>query len=171
MRVLIACEFSGIVREEFRALGHEAFSCDLLETEIPSDYHLQCDVSEVLDMGWDLMIAHPPCTCLTNAGVRWLYKNGRGTERDPERWKALREGADFFNMLLTADIPRICIENPIMHRFARELVHRKNTQIIQPWMFGVDETKATCLWLSGLPELKPDCVVAPDYVKYPRVSG
>tara|TARA_B100001778_G_C18594880_1_gene634162 strand:+ start:1610 stop:2218 length:609 start_codon:yes stop_codon:yes gene_type:complete len=149
MRVLVACEYSGRVREAFRALGHDAWSCDILPADDESEYHYQCDVREVLDNGWDLMIAHPPCTYLTNSGVSWLHK-------DPERWGHLDEAAEFFNTLLDADIPKKCIENPIPHKYAIERIGgRKYTQIVQPYMFGHRETKATCLWLVGLDPLEP----------------
>ena len=149
MRVLVACEYSGRVREAFRALGHDAWSCDLLPADDESEYHYQCDVREVLDNGWDLMVAHPPCTYLTNSGVRWLHT-------DPERWQHLDEAAEFFSALLDANIPKKCIENPIPHRYALERIgNRRYTQLIQPYMFGHMETKATCLWLVGLDPLEP----------------
>lgn len=148
MRVLVACEYSGRVREAFRAKGHDAWSCDLLEADDGSPYHIQGDVTEILKDGWDLLIAHPPCTYFTNSGVRWLHE-------DPERWDKLRESAKFFNALLDCDIPMKCIENPIPHKYAlAEIGGRKYTQIIQPYQFGHKETKATCLWLDGLPKLE-----------------
>ena len=155
MKVLVACEFSGIVRDAFIARGHRAMSCDLLPSE-RLGFHLQCDVLKPIAerlFDWDLLIAHPPCTYLTNSGVRWLYQNGRGTERDPKRWREMRRAVEFFNALLAAKIPRICIENPIQHGYARALITSQHTQIIQPWQFGHNETKATCLWLKDLPPL------------------
>lgn len=152
MKVLVACEFSGIVRDAFRKLGHDAWSCDILPTESNPQYHYQCDIFDVLDNGWDLMIAHPPCTYLTNSGVRWLHT-------DPTRWDKMRDGANFFKTLLNANIPRIAVENPIPHKYALEIIEDKYTQIIQPWMFGHGETKATCLWLKNLPKLKPTNIV------------
>jgi len=146
-RILVACEYSGTVRDAFRRLGHDAISCDILPTDVEGP-HFQGDVREILNQGWDLMIAHPPCTYLTNSGVRWLHT-------DESRWDKLKEGADFFKTLLNASIPRICIENPIMHKHAKELIGQDKTQIIQPWMFGHMEQKATCLWLKNLPPLKP----------------
>lgn len=143
MRVLVACEFSGIVREAFKAKGHDAWSCDLLPTEIPGQ-HIQGDVLEILDDGWDLMIAHPPCTRLCNSGVRWLAERNL--------WKEMKEACIFFNNLLSAPIPKIAIENPIQHKYARQHIHRPD-QIIQPYHFGEPESKATCLWLKGLPPL------------------
>jgi hypothetical protein len=151
VKVLVACECSGRVRDAFTALGHDAWSCDLLPSDTPGN-HLQCDVLTVLDRDWDLMIAHPPCRYLCNSGVRWL------SEREG-RWELMREGAEFFRRLLHADIPQRCIENSIMHKYAAELVGRRQDQVIQPWMFGDGETKATCLWLEGLPKLKPTKIV------------
>lgn len=148
MRVLVACEYSGKVREAFRKLGHDAWSCDLLPADDGSEYHIQGDVLEQLDKGWDLMIAHPPCTYLTNAGVSWLYKK-------EGRWDDMREGAEFFKALLNAPIPKIAVENPIMHKYAVEIIGRRQDQVIQPWMFGHMEQKGTCLWLKGLPKLEP----------------
>lgn len=157
MRVLVACEFSGIVRDAFAARGHDAWSCDLLPTERPGN-HIQDDVLNHLDDGWDLMIAHPPCTYLTLAGVRHLHDhvksvNGkRAKVFGAARWEAMREGAAFFNVLKNASIARIAIENPTPHRYARELIGRYQ-QRIQPWYFGEPETKGICLWLKGLPPL------------------
>jgi hypothetical protein len=172
MRVLVACEFSGIVRDAFRERGHSALSVDLLPSERPG-LHIQGDVLDVLRARageFDLMIAHPPCTYLANSGVRWLY-GGKGTERDPERWEKMREAAGFFALLLSANVPRIAVENPIMHSHGREtiegLVERYQLdygidferQTIQPWQFGHGETKATQLWLRNLPPLTPTDVV------------
>lgn len=147
MRVLVACEFSGVVREAFRKRGHDAWSCDLLPPEDGSKYHIQDDVLKHLDDGWDMMIAHPPCTYLCNSGVRWLH-------RDSSRWEHLKPACDFFNTLKNRDIPKIAVENPIPHGYARKEIGYY-TQIIQPWQFGHPETKATCLWLKNLPKLKP----------------
>lgn len=146
MNVLVGCEMSGVVRDAFRRRGHNAWSCDIIPTLSNPKYHFQCDIFEVLDKGWDLLIAHPPCTFLTNSGVRWLHT-------DPTRWDKLDEAAIFFNQLLNANIPRIAVENPIQHKYAYERIGKKPTQIIQPWMFGHPETKATCLWLKNLPPL------------------
>lgn len=159
MRVLVACEYSGTVRDAFKAKGHDAWSCDILPTD-KEGQHYQCDVREVLDKGWDLMIAHPPCTYLTNSGVTWLH-------RDPSRWQKLDEAAEFFRTLLNAPIPRICIENPIMHKHAKERIGVHQSQVIQPWMFGHMEQKATCLWLKGLPLLKPTNDVKAEMLKLP----
>lgn len=148
LRVLVACEYSGRVREAFRALGHDAWSCDLLDTEQPGQ-HIKGDVRGVLGEKWDLLIAHPPCTYLTNSGVRWLHS-------DASRWPKLFEGAEFFRLFDQAThIPARCVENPIPHRYARELMWRGADQVIQPWQFGHGETKATGLWLTGLPKLVP----------------
>lgn len=157
MRVLIACEFSGIVRDAFIARGHDAWSCDLLPTERPGP-HLQCDVFDVLDRDWDLMIFHWPCTRLANSGVRWLY-GGKGKIRDERRWAWMEDDAGKFRQLLDAPIPRVAGENPIPHRYAAEIMGRY-TQVVQPWQFGHPETKATCLWLRGLPKLRPTQIVS-----------
>ena len=147
MRILVACEYSGRVRDAFIARGHDAMSCDLLPTDAPGP-HYQGDVRDVMSDGtWDMMIAHPECTYHTNSGVSWLHK-------DPSRWVRLFDAADFFVELLNAPIPKICIENPIPHKYSVRLVGTKYTQIIQPWMHGHTETKATCLWLKGLDKME-----------------
>lgn len=150
MKVLIACEFSGIVREAFRRRGHDAWSCDLLDTEIPGQ-HYKGDIRDLLRDYWDLMIFHAPCTRLANSGVHWLAERNL--------WNEMEEAAYFFKMLLDADVPMICGENPIPHKYALSLIGRKYDQIIQPWQFGHGETKATCLWLHNLPLLKPTNIV------------
>jgi hypothetical protein len=157
MRVLIACEFSGIVRDAFTARGHSAMSCDLLPTESPGPHH-QGDVRELLGEGWDLMVAHPPCTYLTNAGVRWLqgdlgHKMAATSLVGEARWTAMYEGAALFRDLLAAPIPRIAVENPIMHKYAVAEIGRRQDQVVQPWMFGEPVQKAVGLWLVGLPLL------------------
>ena len=157
MKVLVACEFSGRVREAFNQRGHSATSADILPTEIPGD-HYQGNVLDILDQGWDLMIAHPPCTYNCNSGVRWLF-NKDGTE-NKSRWEKLYESQDFFYELLNSGrlhhIPKICIENPIPHKyFYGNGLIEDYTQKIQPWQFGEYETKATCLWLQHLPPLVP----------------
>lgn len=161
MRILIACEYSGRVREAFRKLGHDAWSCDLLPSDDDSPYHIQGDVVEQLDKGWDMMIAHPPCTYLANSGVSWLYK-------DVNRWGEMREGAAFFKTLLDAPIPLIAVENPIMHKYAVEIIGRRQDQVIQPYMFGHLERKATCLWLKGLKPLEPTDNVKEEMDKLPK---
>ncbi|CAK0770304.1 DNA cytosine methyltransferase [Gammaproteobacteria bacterium] len=145
MKVLVACEFSGIVREAFRALGHDAWSCDLLPSEIPGQ-HYQGDVTNIIAMGWDLMIAHPPCTHLAVSGARYFAI----------KQQVQAEALDFVRMLMGANIPKICIENPISVISSKI---RKPDQIIQPWMFGHGETKSTCLWLKNLPKLIPTDIV------------
>ena len=147
MNVLVACEFSGIVREAFRALGHDAWSCDLLPSEIAGP-HIQDTVLRHLDDGWDLMIAHPPCTFLAVSGARWFKR--------PERYNGQIEAVAFFMDMVWAPIPRIAVENPIG---VMSTQWRKPSQIIQPWQFGHGETKATCLWLKGLPLLQPTNIV------------
>ena len=160
MKVLVACEYSGTVRDAFRARGHDAVSCDLLPSDKTGPHH-QGDVSDIINDGWDLMIAHPPCTYMTNSGVTWLHK-------DPARWGLLDEAAKFFSELLNAPIPCIAIENPIMHKHAKERIGNiKQTQVIQPWMFGHTEQKATCLWLKGLPALTPTNNVKEEMLRLP----
>ena len=147
MKVLVACEYSGRVRDAFIAKGHDAMSCDLLPTDSEGP-HYQGDVFDLDLSQFDLLIAHPPCTYLTNSGVTWLHKQ-------PERWAKLDDGAAFFKALLEAPVSRIAVENPIMHKYAKERIGGvKQSQVVQPWMFGHMEQKATCLWLKGLPLLK-----------------
>jgi site-specific DNA-cytosine methylase len=145
MRVLIACEFSGIVRTEFERLGHDAWSCDLLPSEITGK-HIQGDVLQYVNNSWDLMIAHPPCTHLAVSGARWFK------DKQKEQTKAL----EFVRILMSSPIGKICIENPISIISSRI---RKPDQIIQPWMFGHGETKSTCLWLKNIPKLRPTNIV------------
>tara|TARA_R100000808_G_scaffold8895_1_gene24853 strand:- start:308 stop:904 length:597 start_codon:yes stop_codon:yes gene_type:complete len=147
MKVLIACEFSGTVRDAFTRQGHYAVSCDLLTSDAPGMHH-QGDVMDIVGDGWDLMIAFPPCTHLASSGARW-FKQKRKDGRQ-------QKGIDFFLSLVNAPIPRICIENPIGIMSTH---HRKPDQIIQPWQHGHEATKSTCLWLKGLPKLKPTHVV------------
>jgi hypothetical protein len=161
MKVLVGCEYSGVVRSAFRKLGHDAWSCDILPSDDNSEFHLQCDVLTVLNQGWDLAIFHPPCTYLTNSGVTWLHK-------DIKRWPLLFEGAEFFKKLLNAPIPKIAIENPIMHKYSKSIIGTHQSQVIQPWMFGHTESKATCLWLKGLPLLKETDNVKEEFLKLPK---
>jgi len=156
MRILVACEYSGRVRDAFRALDHDAMSCDFLPTEVEGPHH-QGDVTELLHMGWDLMIAHPPCTHLAVSGSRWFKDKVR------EQTEALI----FVQTLLDAPIPRIALENPISVISTRI---RKPDQIIQPWQFGHGETKATCLWLKGLPKLVSTNVVEGREARVHRMS-
>jgi hypothetical protein len=157
MKVLIACEFSGIVRRAFVAEGHDAWSCDILPAEDGSNRHITGDVREVLHDGWDmLVVAHPPCTRLCNSGVRWLSSPPPG--RTSEQLQAeLVAGAALFSDLWNAPIERVACENPVMHRHAKALIrnYAEPAQSVQPWQFGDWETKRTCLWLRGLQPLKP----------------
>lgn len=148
MKVLVACEFSGVVREAFTRRGHYAVSCDYLPSDLPG-IHYQGDVRNLLNKDWDLMIAHPPCTYLASSGLHW-------NARRPERAALTEEALEFVKILMEAPIERIAIENPIGCISTRI---RKPDQIIQPWQFGHGETKATCLWLKGLPKLMPTNVV------------
>lgn len=141
MKVLIACEFSGTVRDAFIRQGHDAMSCDLLPTESQGPHYMGY-VQDVLDDGWDLMVAHPPCTHLAVSGARWFK----------DKLKEQAEALGFVQLLMDAPIPRIAIENPVSIISSRI---RKPDQVIQPWQFGHGETKATCLWLKGLPRLVP----------------
>ncbi len=157
MKVLIACEFSGIVRDAFIKRGHDAVSCDLLPTEMPGP-HIQGDVLEILDDGWDLMIAHPPCTYLCNSGVRWLYN--RNGSKNLGRWAKMKKAGLFFKEILDAPVEKVCIENPIPHKYAIIEIGLTYDQIIQPWQFGHGEIKATCLWLRFLRKLGMTKLVA-----------
>jgi hypothetical protein len=146
-KVLVACEYSGKVRDAFAALGHDAWSCDLLETETPGKHYVG-DVRDLLTTPWDLLIAHPPCTHLAVSGARhFAAKQASGVQQ---------EALDFVQLLLDANVPRIALENPVSIISTRI---RKPEQIIQPWQFGHGETKATCLWLKNLPPLTPTNVV------------
>lgn len=161
LKVLVACERSGIVREAFRKLGHNAWSCDIVPADDGSEYHLQCDVLTVLDNGWDLAIFHPPCQYLCNSGVRWLVaKDGNLITK---RFLLMRNACRFFAALYDAPINKVCIENPVMHKHARQYLEAlgvpSRSQTVQPWQFGRGETKATCLWLKNLPLLKPTNIV------------
>lgn len=150
MKVLVACEYSGTVRDAFIKLGHDAISCDLLPSETPGP-HYQGDIRDILYNSWDLIVAHPPCTRLCNSGVMWLDRRNL--------WDDMREGAEFFKLFLNHPCEKIAIENPVMHKYAVEIIGRRQDQLIQPWQFGHGETKATCLWLKGLPKLTPTNVV------------
>lgn len=162
MRVLVACEFSGVVRRAFAEQGHDAWSCDLLPAEDGSNQHIIGDARLLLDDGWDLLIvAHPPCTRLCNSGVRWLSVPPIGREKS-DMWGDLDAAADLFSTFWNAPVPRVAVENPIMHRHAKARIrdYREPAQTVQPWQFGHGETKAVCLWLRGLPRLVPTNVVA-----------
>lgn len=173
VRVLVGCEFSGEVRDAFRAHGHEAWSCDLEDVEpegLYPEYHLRGDVRWFLPnwdtpssskaWKWDLFICHPPCTFLCCSGSRWLYEGGRGrVDREPKRWFDMQRAALFFRQVLDTPVPRVAVENPVMHKHARDLVGRGHDQLIQPWQFGHGEIKATCFWLRGLPKLSATKIV------------
>jgi len=147
MNILIACEFSGIVRDTFIRKGHNAWSCDILPCDRDNEKHYQCDVRQILNLKWDLMIAHPPCTHLAVSGARW-FKN---------KQKEQEEALEFVRLLLNCDIPKIALENPVSIINTKI---RKPDQIIQPWQFGHGETKKTCLWLKNLPILIPTKIVS-----------
>lgn len=179
VNVLIACECSGVVREAFRALGHNAWSCDIKPAVDGLRFHLQGDALEVLRRGceiapgvfvpWDLVIAHPPCTYVCNSGVLRLYKGGKKINGiDLDRWAKMRDGAYFFDAIFRFYRGPLCVENPVMHGHAFDLlsepVQRTQRQTVQPHQFGDDASKATVLWLRGLPELLPTTHVAPRIV-------
>jgi len=147
MNILIACEESGTVRDAFIEKGHNAISCDILDTSSPGP-HIIGDVLPLLKYGWDLIIAHPPCTYLANSGV--CHLTNKTTLENTMRWAQMRRAVLFFSTILHADCERICVENPIPHKYG---IGKSYTQIVQPWMFGHLEQKATCLWLKGLPKL------------------
>lgn len=153
MKVLVACEYSGIVRDAFIARGHTAVSCDLLPTDVDGP-HYQGDVLDIMNDGWDLMIAHPPCTYLCSSGLHW-------NKRTPGRQEKTDEALEFVKLLLAAPIEKIALENPIGCISTKI---RKPDQTIQPWQFGHDASKATCLWLKNLPLLTPTELVAPRIV-------
>ena len=157
MRILVACEYSGTVRDAFIRHGHDAMSCDLLETETEGP-HYQGDVFDIIDDGWDMMVAHPPCTHLSVSGARWFTEG----KKDP----ALREEAlDFVRRLMEAPIAQIAIENPVSVISSHI---RKTDQLIHPWQFGHPEEKRTCLWLKNLPKLKPTKIVHEEMMKLPK---
>lgn len=157
MRIIIACEFSGVVRKSFRRKGHDAWSCDYLPDDGNSKYHIQDDVLKVLELGWDMMVAFPPCTYLCNGGNNWLNR------RPDLKWRENRLlGAEFFMKLINAPIRRMAIENPIGCMSSN---YRKPDQIIHPYMFGYNVRKDTCLWLKNLPMLKPTLMIPPPHKK------
>ena len=152
-KVLVACEYSGRVRQAFRDRGHDAWSCDLLESEDNSQYHIQGYVDDLLKEPWDMVIAHPPCTYLCNSGVRWLHS-------DPERWELMRDGALFFVECLHANSYKVAVENPVMHKYAKKVIEDHYLYpdpyswfSVQPWQFGDPAKKRTCFWKRGLPAL------------------
>ncbi len=151
MKILIACEFSGMVRDSFIRAGHDAISCDILPTERAGP-HILGDVVAELQKPWDLVIAHPPCTRLCNSGVRWLHERNL--------WEELKSGAEFFLKCLNANAPRIAVENPVMHKYAIEIIGRKQNFCVQPWEHGEPYTKRTCFWTKGLPDITPTKIVS-----------
>jgi hypothetical protein len=162
LRVLVACEYSGVVRRAFLARGCDAWSCDLLPSEDGSNRHIRGDARDLLHDGWDLlMVAHPPCTRLCNSGVRWLHTPPPGKTAGQMELE-LREGAALFSAFWNAPIPRVAVENPVMHGHAKRLIenYAEPAQSVQPWQFGHPESKRTCLWLRNLPPLRPTNVVA-----------
>ena len=163
MKILIACEYSARVREAFAVKGHDAWSCDIIDTDVPGN-HIKSDVLNYLDRKWDMMIAHPPCTYICNSGVSWLH-------RTKGRWEKMVEGANFFKKLLEAPIKKIVIENPVMHKYAREIIGRKQDQTIQPWQYGEDASKRTCLWLKNVSNLKPTNIIIKDRYANQTPSG
>ncbi|PXW76008.1 hypothetical protein C7451_106172 [Blastomonas natatoria] len=171
-RVLVACEFSGIVRRAFAARGFDAWSCDLLPSDDRSNKHIVGDVRDILHDGWDMLIvAHPPCTRLCNSGVRWLSSPPPGKTADQMRIE-LEEGAALFSDMWNAPIPHVAVENPVMHKHAKALIrnYAEPAQSVQPWQFGHGETKRTCLWLRNLPPLKPTLVVEGREARVHRMS-
>jgi len=157
LRVLIGCETSGVVRRAFEARGHDAWSCDLLPADDRTNRHIQGDLRDILGWGWDLLaVMHPPCTRLCNSGVRWLHDPPPGKTRE-QMWRELDEGAAFFSDCWNAPIPRVALENPVMHPHAKKRIrnYQKPAQTVQPWWFGDTAFKATSLYLRNLPELTP----------------
>ena len=168
MRILVACEESQAVTKELRKLGHEAFSCDLLPCSGGHpEWHYQQDVFEVIEKGWDMMIAHPPCTFLAVSGARWLY-NKDGSKNE-QRYKDQAEALDFVQKLMDAPIDKIAIENPISVISSKI---KKPNQIVQPWMFGDKAQKSTCLWLKNLPNLEAtDIVEKGEFIEFTSKKG
>lgn len=153
MKVLVGCEYSGRVRQAFRNLGHDAWSCDLIDSDDNSPFHIKGDVLDIIYEDWDLAIFHPPCTRLANSGVRWLAERNL--------WEEMRKAAEFYKALRNAPIKMKCIENPIMHKYARELLGSVPRQVVQPWWFGEKTFKATGYELQNLPALKPSNKLTP----------
>jgi len=156
MLVHIWCEYSATIRAAFAKRGHDAWSVDLLPSEVAGQ-HLQMDIRDVDYTGVDLLICHIECTNIANSGVRWLYNPDKTLNL--ERWIAMERDAKLFKWVLSLPIPRICVENPILHKYALEIIGMNYTQIIHPWQFGHGERKPTCLWLKGLPKLVPTNIV------------
>ena len=174
MNVLVGCERSGVIREAFRKRGHDAYSCDLVPSDDGSPFHLQMDVRIALsERGpWDLFIAHPECRFLANSGVLRLYLGGKKVNGpDEARWAAMREAAAFFKFCLDAPVPKICVENPVMHGHAKALIGMNYTQSFQPYEFGEDASKRTCIWLKGLPKLVPTNLLVKEQYANQTPSG
>lgn len=164
MKILVACEYSATVRDAFRAKGHDAWSCDILPTEGDPRWHIVGNAASILSgNGWDMLIAHPPCTYLSNSGVCWLYNKDK--TKNGDRWEKMKKAATFFKRFLYAPIDKICVENPIQHKHC-EIV--KQNQIIQPWMYGHLESKATALWLKNLPLLQETINVKKEMLLLPK---
>lgn len=162
MKILIGCEFSQVITKAFRDLGHDAYSCDVVDSEINSNWHIKDDVRNILNNNWDLAIFHPPCTYLTVTGNRWFRDEYK--ERFPNRLQQREDAKSFFMELINAPIPKIAIENPIG---IMSKIYRKPDQIIQPWQFGHEQSKSTCLWLKNLPLLIPTNIVSKgEYITY-----
>lgn len=167
MKILIACEYSGTVRDAFKKRGHDVISCDILPTDKPGK-HYQGPVEDILyKYDWGLIVAHPPCTYLTNSGVCHLYHKGT-KNKNLARWAQLDDGAKFFKLFLSHPCKKVAIENPIPHKYAVERIGAKYTQIVQPWQFGHTERKATCFWLKGLPKLQETNNVKSAMLKLPK---
>lgn len=163
MRILVGCETSGVVRRAFAARGHDVWSCDLLPAEDGRNRHIRGDIRDHLNDGWDLLaVLHPPCTRLCNSGVRWLSKPPPGRTLD-EMWADLDDGAALFSACWNAPIERVAVENPVMHKHARERIinYQRQAQTVQPWWFGEPAFKATSLYLRGLPPLRPTAKLTP----------
>ena len=171
MRVLIACERSGIVRDAFLARGHDAMSCDLEPSDRPGPHHTG-DVWPLLGIRWDLVIAHPPCTYLANSGALRLYRGGKKANgRDIDRWEAMARAGALFRACRAANAPRVAIENPVMHSYGKRACGiDKPSFTIQPWQFGHPEKKRTCFWTRGLPPLTPTNVI-PKHERSERLSN
>ncbi|HEV7251403.1 MAG TPA: hypothetical protein VGN93_30880 [Shinella sp.] len=155
MKILIGCETSGVVRRAFAALGHDVWSCDLLPAEDATNRHIICDIRDVLGDGWDMLaVMHPPCTRLCNSGVRWLHRAPPGKTVE-QMWQELREGAALFSACWNAPIPRIAVENPVMHKHAKRLIdgYQAPAQTVQPWWFGEPAFKGTSFYLRNLSAL------------------
>jgi hypothetical protein len=168
MKILVACEESQAITKELRALGHEAFSCDILPCSGGHpEWHFQQDVFDVIEQGWDMMIAHPPCTYLAVSGARWLY-NKDGSKNE-ERWRNQAEALQFVQRLMDAPIDKIAIENPVSVISSHI---RKPDQIVHPWMFGDKASKSTCFWLKNLPKLEPtDIVEKGEFIEFISKKG